>query len=138
MVFSKKKTRAFNHCKHNLKVHIIFVTKYRKSILLKELVDVIKSAINQVCLEQKCDVIACEADNDHIHLMLKYAPHQNISFLVKLLKQRTTYWCWQEFPVFLRQNYWSGKHILWSDGYFCCSTGDASSDTVRKYIETQG
>ncbi|MEA2058961.1 MAG: transposase, partial [Thermodesulfobacteriota bacterium] len=26
----------------------------------------------------------------------------------------------------------------WSDGYFCCSIGNASIDAVRKYIESQG
>ena len=138
MVYIKKTTRVYNHCKHNLQVHIIFVTKYRKNILGKEIVDLIKDAIDVVCNEHECDVIACEADGDHIHLMVKYPPKLNISFLVKLLKQRTTYWCWEEYPVFFRQHYWSGKRILWSDGYFCCSTGEANSETIRKYIETQG
>ncbi|MEA2061294.1 MAG: transposase, partial [Thermodesulfobacteriota bacterium] len=27
---------------------------------------------------------------------------------------------------------------FWSDGYFCCSIGNASIDAVRKYIESQG
>ena len=133
-----KKLTKTSHCKHNLLVHIIFVTKYRKNILGKEITDVIKSAIEQVCIERHCEVVACESDGDHIHLMLKYPPRHNISFLVKLLKQRTTFWCWKAYPVFFRQHYWSGKHLLWSDGYFACSTGEASSETIRKYIETQG
>ncbi|WP_425484220.1 transposase [Desulfobacter latus] len=28
--------------------------------------------------------------------------------------------------------------MFWSDGYFCCSLGNASIKTVREYIESQG
>jgi REP element-mobilizing transposase RayT len=32
-----------------------------------------------------------------------------------------------------------GDHLpLWSDGYFVASTGQASTDTIRRYIEEQG
>ncbi|WP_193039115.1 transposase, partial [Pseudoalteromonas nigrifaciens] len=27
---------------------------------------------------------------------------------------------------------------FWSDGYFVCSVGNASADTIRKYIQNQG
>ncbi|WP_261875584.1 transposase [Vibrio rarus] len=30
------------------------------------------------------------------------------------------------------------KRTFGSDGYFVCSVGNASADTVRKYIEDQG
>jgi len=28
--------------------------------------------------------------------------------------------------------------ILWSDGFFVCSIGEASPDTIRQYILSQG
>ena len=30
------------------------------------------------------------------------------------------------------------KYFHWSDGYFVYSTGDASTETIKKYIESQG
>jgi len=27
---------------------------------------------------------------------------------------------------------------LWSDGYFCCTIGNASQETIRGYIASQG
>jgi len=38
----------------------------------------------------------------------------------------------------LRKFYWGPKRKLWSGGYFCATVGDASEDTIRKYIENQG
>ena len=28
--------------------------------------------------------------------------------------------------------------VFWSSGYFVCSTGDASTETIAKYIAEQG
>ncbi|MBG9993907.1 transposase [Pseudoalteromonas sp. NZS127_1] len=30
------------------------------------------------------------------------------------------------------------EKTFWSDGYFACSVGNASADTIRKYIQDQG
>ena len=37
----------------------------------------------------------------------------------------------------LKKQFWI-EHIFWSDGYFVCSTGDASTETINKYIESRG
>lgn len=60
-----------------------------------------------------------------------------VLIIVRVLKQETTYYLWVEFESFLKSVYWK-KRILWSDGYFACSIGDASSETIQKYIELQG
>jgi REP element-mobilizing transposase RayT len=33
--------------------------------------------------------------------------------------------------------FWKEK-TLWGDGYFACSIGEASKETIMKYIEKQG
>ncbi len=30
------------------------------------------------------------------------------------------------------------EQTFWSDGYFCCTIGNASQKVIRKYIENQG
>jgi len=132
-----KKYNTNSHSKHKLLIHIVFVTKYRKQILEK-LTNPIKNGIDQVCKERNCSLITYEHDKDHIHILIEYEPKHNVSFLVKLLKQKTTYNCWKIEPHFMRINYWTGKHILWSNDYFACSTGDVSSSIIKKYIDTQG
>jgi putative transposase len=37
----------------------------------------------------------------------------------------------------LNQEFWLEK-TFWSDGYFACSIGEASPDTIREYILNQG
>ena len=83
------------------------------------------------------EIIAIRIDNgDHIHLMLRLKPTQSVSLVVQLLKEKSRYATWQAHPE-LRQHYWY-KDLLWSRGYFCSTTGEASSGTVEKYINSQG
>lgn len=124
--------------KTTLKYHIIIVSKYRKPILSEEIMQKCIDIISNKLHNMKIDVIAIKGDGkNHIHIMIESKPSQSVSMIVQVIKQMTSYYCWREFPTLLRKYYWYNNYF-WSDGYFCCTTGDASSETVRKYIETQG
>jgi putative transposase len=45
---------------------------------------------------------------------------------------------WQKHNQYLSKFYWSGKHYLWTRGYFCTTIGDVSEKTLQAYIENQG
>lgn len=78
-----------------------------------------------------------EVDTDHIHIMVDYVPQISIGQIVRRIKQCTTNDIWKEFYGRLRLEFWK-ENTFWSDGYFVTSTGDASTETIRKYIENQG
>ena len=84
----------------------------------------------------------------HIVLVTKYRKQllkgsiaddvkQKIFYIVKIVKQETTYYLWHKYGSLLSKQYWK-KKIFWSDGYFACSIGEVSSATIQKYIESQG
>jgi putative transposase len=58
--------------------------------------------------------------------------------IVHKLKQNSTYDMWQKHNQYLSKFYWSGKHYLWTRGYFCSSLGDISEKVAKTYIENQG
>ena len=59
-----------NRSKHNLKVHLILVCKYRKKLLQGSLNDFIKAVIDEIAEQNDFTIIAMESDIDHIHLMI--------------------------------------------------------------------
>ena len=126
-----------NRAKHNLKIHLIFVCKYRKKLLYGELDSLLKVVIRDI--EQKSDfeIIVIETDKDHIHLMIQYIPRVSISSIVNRLKSITTYHLWKKYKPFLKQHFWK-ENTFWTDGYFVCSVGEASPETIRRYIQNQG
>ena len=44
---------------------------------------------------------------------------------------------WNKHEEFLHKHYWK-KRILWSGRYFAASVGEASLETIMRYIENQG
>ena len=78
-----------------------------------------------------------EVDRDHIHLLISYNPKIAVSQIVRALKSESTILLWKRHYDFLRKRFWK-EQTFWSDGYFASSIGEASEETIRKYIESQG
>ena len=126
-----------NRRKYNLKAHIALVTKYRKKLLKGSIVDDVKQKIFDIANTRGYKIISMETDKDHVHFLISYDTTDRVCDIVKIVKQETTYYLWQEYSSFLSTQYWK-KKIFWSDGYFACSIGEVSSETIQKYIESQG
>ena len=127
----------YNRRKYSLKVHIVLVTKYRKKLLKGSIADDVKQKIFDIANTRGYEIIAMEADKDHIHFLISYNTTDRVCDIVKIVKQETTYYLWQKYGLLLSKQYWK-KRIFWSDGYFACSIGEVSSATIQKYIESQG
>jgi putative transposase len=76
-----------------------------------------------------------EIDKDHIHFLIDYDPKISVLHIVRRFKQMSTYRIWKKCN--LSREFWK-ERTFWSDGYFVCSVGDASEQTIRSYIENQG
>lgn len=126
-----------SHCKFLIKIHIVFVTKYRKNIINNIFRDDLLKILNDISLEKHFVIDVMDSDINHLHLLVDIPPQISVQKVICLLKQISTYRIYKIHRTFLKQFYWK-ENTLWSDGYFACSTGDASSETIRKYIEQQG
>ncbi len=127
-----------NHSKYMLMVHLIFVTKYRKQLLVKYSGEM-KEVLRNISEEKNFEIIMMEVDKDHIHLLIGYSPTQSVVSIVKLLKQMSTYRIWRQNDnhIYLSKQFWKEK-TFWSDGYFACSIGNVSKETIQNYIQSQG
>ena len=53
--------------------------------------------------------------------------------------QISTYSIWRQNNNSLNlQKYFWKKRVFWSSGYFACSIGNVSKETIEKYIQNQG
>lgn len=129
--------KSKNHRKFYFKAHLILVTKYRKNLLIGKIKDFLKLKIIEISKKYNFQIIEMETDLNHIHILISYEPTISISNLIKNLKQFTTYYLWENFEYLLKKYYWE-KKIFWSDGYFACSVGNVSAESIKKYIQQQG
>ena len=115
----------------------MFHSKYRKQLLKGSIADDVKRKIFDIANTRGYEIIAMEADKDHVLFLIDYNTTDSVCDIVKIVKQETTYYLWQKYGSFLSKQY-RKKRIFWSDGYFACSIGEVSSATIQKYIEGQG
>ncbi|MCP4367354.1 MAG: IS200/IS605 family transposase [Deltaproteobacteria bacterium] len=125
-----------SHCKYLIALHLILVVKYRKQLLLGDIGEFVKQSVLNSSESSDFSVEEIEIDKDHIHILMKISPRYSIGQHVRRIKQQTNKLIWGQHPK-LKKKFWA-ENTFWSDGYFVCSVGNASADTIRKYIQEQG
>jgi len=96
-----------------------------------------RSILLNITSNSDFEIEVFESDIDHIHFLIRYIPRLSVTSIVRKLKQESTIAIWQKHKNTLSKNFWK-EHTFWSDGYFVCSIGEASPDTIRQYILSQG
>jgi putative transposase len=76
-------------------------------------------------------------DQDPIHCLVKSEPRLSPLAVVRKLKHESTIQLWQRHKQVLKKHFWK-ERTFWSNGYFCCTIGNASQETIRQSIESQG
>ena len=90
--------RKSSHAVHDLKVHLVWITKYRYKVLTKEIGYRIRDIIRQVRDSNQIVIIKGRVSKDHIHLYVSYPPKLSVSDMMKLLKGRSSRKIQAEFP----------------------------------------
>lgn len=126
-----------SHSKYLIKLHFVFAVKYRKQLLTGEIEEDIKQLIFDIAKQKGFKIDTMETDKDHIHILVDVPPAISAFVVSHQLKQISTFRIYKKHKAFLKTHFWK-ENTFWSDGYFVCSTGNASTETIRKYIEEQG
>ena len=78
--------RHGRHCVFMMHVHLVFVTKYRRGVFTKEILDDLRPMFASVCADFKAELVEFDGEDDHVHLLVNYPPKVAISKLVNSLK----------------------------------------------------
>ena len=122
------------HTVFQIHLHMVWITKYRKSILIGDVARRVRDMIREICRSEDVEILKGHVSTDHVHLLVSIPPRVTISRLVQRIKGKSSYKLFNEFPH-LRKTYW-GRHI-WARGYFCCSSGNVTDEVIKTYIEQQ-
>ncbi len=126
--------RSGRHCVFNMHVHLVFVTKYRKDVFTKSMLDAMKGMFEKVCSDFEAELTEFNGEDDHAHLLINYPPKVAVSNLVNSLKGVSSRHLRKEFPE-IKNKLWGGS--LWSPSYFASSCGGAPLEIIKQYIEQQ-
>ena len=130
----KQDIRHGRHCVFEIYVHLVFVTKCRRGVLTEDMIHSLNPVFAKVCSDFEAELIECNGEDDHVHLLLKYPPKVALSKLVNSLKGVSSRLLQKDFPQ-IQDKLWG--NALWSGSYFAASCGGAPLEKVRTYIEEQ-
>ena len=124
--------RRERHSVTDLTVHLVCVTKYRRKVLDAAALDWLQEHARQLFEKMHCVLMACDGEVDHLHLLVEYPPKLSVSALANAFKGTSSRRLRQVRPD-IAAKYWRG--VLWSRSYFAASTGGATLETVKRYVE---
>ena len=122
------------HTKSDLKIHVVWIPKYRKAILTGDVALRVRELIRQIAAEHELEIISGKVARDHVHVFLSYRPTQKVSQIMQWLKGTSSRVLLQEFPR-LRKQFW-GRHS-WARGYLAVSSGNLTDEMIQEYIDEQ-
>ncbi len=125
-----------SHAVFNIKLHIVFVTKYRRKTLTPEVLDYLKEAFSDCLTAWNCKLVEFGGEPDHVHLLIDIHPALDISVLINNLKTASARRTRNRFVEHIAKFY--SKPMFWHRAYFVGSVGGATLETVRAYVDAQG
>lgn len=124
-----------NHSVFALHYHLVMCIKYRRKVINDSISDRLKDMFADIAPNYGVELIEWNHDIDHVHLLFKAKPNTEISKLLNAYKSASSRRIKNEFPD-IRKYLW--KEYFWSKSYCLVTTGGATLEVVKQYIENQG
>ena len=125
------------HVVYQTQYHIVWITRYRRKILVQGIEEYFKKAVREVRkFHPDWYIEEVGTDKDHVHLYMIIPPKYAISKVVETLKSVTSRRLKEQFSHFLSRIYWDGGGI-WGRGFFVATAG-VNEAMIRKYVAYQG
>ena len=115
-------------------VQLVFVTKYRREVFTKNILDDLRSIFTSVCADFEAERVEFNREDDHVHLRVNYPPKVAVSALVNSLKGVSSRMIRKKNYPSLRKKLWGSA--LWSPSYSAGRCGGAPIEIIR-HIEQQ-
>ena len=126
--------RKTSHAVYDIKLHLVWITKYRKPVLQGDVAIRLRDLIREICKSMDVEIIKGHVSKDHLHVLVSSPPNLAISKLMQSIKGKTSRKLLSEYRSLAKQ-FW-GRH-LWARGYFVASSGNVTDDVIAQYIEMQ-
>lgn len=78
------------HCTYDIKYHIVWITKYRKPVLMGKIAIRTRELIRKICQTNDMEILAGYVGKDHIYLLVSVSPNLSASKLVQYMKGNTS------------------------------------------------
>ena len=124
-----------NHSVFSLYYHLVLVTKYRRQVIDDEVSDYAKQMFERISEKYHITLVEWNHDKDHVHIMFKSEPKTELTKFINTYKSASSRLIKRDFPR-VKKHLW--KEMFWSKSFCLITTGGATIDVIKKYIQNQG
>lgn len=125
--------KSNNNIVYNCKYHVVWVTKYRRTVLTQEIESRLKEILKNIAIEIQVEILEIEVgDMNHVHLLISLDPQFGVHKVVKRFKGASSRYLRKEFPQLK-----SRLPTLWTNSYFVSTVGGAPLAKIKQYIANQ-
>lgn len=124
-----------NHSVFMLHYHLIMCVKYRRQVIDDDISLRLREIFEQIAPKYNITLEEWNHDIDHVHVLFRGEPNSEISKFINAYKSASSRHIKKEHPD-IRCKLW--KEMFWSQSFCLISTGGATVDIIREYIQTQG
>jgi putative transposase len=127
--------RKSAHTVYKTQYHIVWITRYRRKILVKGVKDYLKIKLLEIRkYYPEWEYLEIGIDLDHVHLYTVIPPKYAVSKVVETIKSNTSKALKIKF-AFLKKVYWDDRGI-WAKGYFVSTVG-INEKIIKEYVKMQ-
>lgn len=120
---------------YSIQYHIVWCVKYRHKILTLKIENRLIELLYQIARENNFQIIECNTDKDHIHILINCTPQHYIPEIIQKMKGITSRVLMKENREVLSKKLWGGH--LWNPSYFVATVSENTEEQIRKYIKNQ-
>ena len=125
--------QSLAHSKWECKYHVVFIPKYRRKALYKELRRELGTVFRQLTEQKECRVEEGHLMKDHVHMLLSIPPKHAVAQVVGYIKGKSAIHLARTYGG--RKRNFTGQRF-WARGYFVSTVG-RDENAVRAYIRQQ-
>jgi len=126
------KTKTTRHASYMINYHIVWITKYRRSILTEQVAATTKETLQTIAREKGWEILALEVMPDHVHLFVSVPPKHSPADITKAFKGWSARRVLMVFPDLAVKSY---RGTLWAPSYYIGTAGAVSAEIIQRYIK---
>lgn len=126
-------SKSLAHTTWNCKYHIVFVPKYRRQVIYRQIKAEIGKILRQLCERKGVEIVEATACPNHIYMLVKIPPKLSVSAFMGYLKGKSSVMIFNRHDILKNQ---LESRQFWCRGYLVDTVG-RNQKVIHKYIQKQ-
>lgn len=118
-----------------LHYHLVMVVKYRRKVIDDTINSRLKEIFEYIAPNYNITLEEWNYEEDHVHVLFRAHPNTELSKFINAYKSASSRLVKKENPE-IKSKLW--KEAFWSQSFCLITTGGASLEVIKRYIENQG